>query len=173
MYIYIYLFIHLINHLLIYSIIYAYHRLIQPAWAGGEAGLAKIMKIMKIMRHDATCWSGTTMVGWHIVASSTFHLHVRAQVRSKTPRVETSVVIANQHPQLPKKLNFVFVVVARMPPPRTPSNKVGFIRFVFLLVRLCESTLHRKGRGEEGGEVKFLGEWITFLVRAEGGGCSP
>ena len=107
------------------------------------------------------------------MASSTFHLHVRAQVRSKTPRVETSVVIANQHPQLPKKLNFVFVVVARMPPPRTPSNKVGFIRFVFLLVRLCESTLHWKGRGEEGGEVKFLGEWITFLVRAEAGGCSP
>ena len=33
------------------------------------------------------------------MASSTFHLHVRAQVRSKTPRVETSVVIANQHPQ--------------------------------------------------------------------------
>ena len=62
-YIFIYLFIHLISHLLIYSIIYAYHRLIQPAWAGGEAGLAKIMKIMKIMRHDATCWSGTTMVG--------------------------------------------------------------------------------------------------------------
>ena len=101
------------------------------------------------------------------------HLHVRTQVRSKTPRVETSVVIANQHPQLPKKLNFVFAVVARMPPPRTPSNKVGFIRFVFLLVRLCESTLHWKGRGEEGGEVKFLGEWITFLVRAEAGGCSP
>ena len=122
-YIYIYLFIHLISHLLIYSIIYAYHRLIQPAWAGGEAGLAKIMKIMKIMRHDATCWSGTTMVGWHIVASSTFHLHVRAQVRSKTPRVETSVVIANQHPQLPKKLNFVFVVVARMPPPPHPIKQ--------------------------------------------------
>ena len=88
---------------------------------------------------------------------------MRTQVRSKTPRVETSVVIANQHPQLPKKLNFVFAVVARMPPlPAPHQTKLASSDLFFCSSGFANQLCIGRGGGKKVAKLSFLGSGSLF-----------